>query len=98
MWNLWHGCTKFSEGCRNCYVYRGDSKRGIDSRLIHKTGNFSMPTAKNRAGAYKYPAGMLFYTCFSSDFLHPVCDVWREEAWNMMRERGDCSFFLSQSA
>jgi hypothetical protein len=79
-------------------VYRGDSKRGIDSRLIHKTGNFSLPTAKNRAGEYKYPAGMLFYTCFSSDFLHPACDVWREEAWNMIRERGDCSFFLSQSA
>ena len=22
MWNLWHGCHKWSEGCRHCYVYR----------------------------------------------------------------------------
>ena len=23
-WNPWHGCTKYSEGCRYCYVYRQD--------------------------------------------------------------------------
>lgn len=32
MWNLWHGCHKLSAGCQHCYVYRGDAKRGIDSR------------------------------------------------------------------
>ena len=23
-WNPWHGCTKLSPGCLNCYVYRQD--------------------------------------------------------------------------
>ena len=23
-WNPWHGCTKHSDGCRFCYVYRQD--------------------------------------------------------------------------
>ena len=31
MWNLWHGCHKWSEGCRHCYVYRTDGKYGKDS-------------------------------------------------------------------
>ena len=28
-WNPWHGCTKYSEGCRYCYVYRQDEAYGI---------------------------------------------------------------------
>lgn len=28
MWNLWHGCHKLSAGCKHCYVYRGDARRG----------------------------------------------------------------------
>ncbi|MFW9613746.1 MAG: DUF5131 family protein, partial [Macellibacteroides fermentans] len=31
LWNPWHGCHKLSEGCRHCYVYRGDARRNIDS-------------------------------------------------------------------
>ena len=27
-WNPWHGCTKYSEGCRYCYVYRQDEAYG----------------------------------------------------------------------
>lgn len=43
MWNLWHGCHKFSEGCRYCYVYRGDAKRNVDSSVVVKTKNFDLP-------------------------------------------------------
>ena len=34
MWNLWHGCHKWSEGCRHCYVYRTDGKYGKDSNKV----------------------------------------------------------------
>ena len=27
-WNPWHGCKKYSEGCKNCYVYRMDIRYG----------------------------------------------------------------------
>lgn len=34
------------------------------------------------------------YTCFSSDFFHEAADDWRQDAWNIMRQRSDCQFFM----
>ena len=41
-----------------------------------------------------YDDAATFYTCFTSDFFHPEADTWRPEAWRMMRERSDCSFYM----
>lgn len=93
-WNPWHGCHKLSEGCKNCYVYRGDEKRGIDSSTITQTKNFDLPIRKNRKGEYKIPSGSKVYTCFTSDFFLQDADVWREEAWSMIRKRDDLHFLM----
>lgn len=93
-WNLWHGCHKHSEGCKNCYVYRGDAKRDLDSSLVQKTKRFDIITARKRNGEYKIPGGKMVYTCFTSDFLLEDADSWRIEAWNMIRERRDLGFFF----
>ncbi len=93
-WNLWHGCRKYSAGCKNCYVYRGDAKYDVDSTAVRKTAAFSLPVARGRDGAYKYPSGTCFMTCFTSDFLIEDADAWRDEAWAMIRERSDCSFLF----
>ena len=45
-WNLWHGCTKVSAGCRNCYVYRRDAEFGKDSSIVTKTKAFDLPIRK----------------------------------------------------
>ncbi|MCR5338788.1 MAG: phage Gp37/Gp68 family protein [Lachnospiraceae bacterium] len=97
-WNLWHGCTRASTGCRNCYVYRRDESIGKDPSIVQKTENFDLPvrilkSGKNK-GLYKIPFGSHIWTCFSSDFFHPDADEWRDEAWDMMQERCDCSFFM----
>jgi len=94
MWNLWHGCHKLSAGCKYCYVYRGDSKRGIDSSIISKTKNFDLPVQKKRNGEYKIPSGSLVYTCFTSDFFIKEADQWRAEAWEMIRLRNDLRFMM----
>lgn len=94
MWNLWHGCHKFSEGCRHCYVYRGDAKRDIDSSMVTQTKNFDLPLRKKRNGEYKIPPGTLVYTCFTSDFFVEDADPWRNEAWEMMRLRKDLDFLM----
>lgn len=94
MWNPWHGCHKFSEGCKHCYVYRGDAKRGIDSSLISKTKNFDLPIQKTKNDEYKIPSETMVYTCFTSDFLLKDADEWRVEAWKMMRVRSDLNFML----
>ncbi|MDL2214811.1 phage Gp37/Gp68 family protein [Dysgonomonas sp. OttesenSCG-928-M03] len=94
LWNPWHGCHKLSEGCKYCYVYRGDARRGIDSSILTQTKNFDLPRRKNRKGEYKIPSGSQVYTCFTSDFFHEDADQWRDEAWEMIRERSDLHFLM----
>lgn len=93
-WNLWHGCHKKSEGCANCYVYRRDSKYEIDSNEIKKNKVFDLPIKKNRKGEYKVKPGEFIYTCFTSDFFLEEADEWRVEAWNIIRQRKDCTFLF----
>ena len=93
-WNPWHGCCKISEGCRNCYVYRQDSRHDKDSREVRQTAMFDRPIRRSRDGRFKVPAGEMVYTCFTSDFLLEEADDWRAEAWEMMRIRHDLRFMF----
>lgn len=96
IWNPWHGCTKISSGCRHCYMYRKDAEFGKNSSIVTKTTSFRMPVMRNRKGEYKmHPDDGLVYTCFTSDFFHPDADEWRKEAWDMMRERSDLTFYFA---
>lgn len=97
-WNLWHGCSKVSTGCKHCYMYRKDESVGRDPSIVEKTKSFNLPVSKLRTGVYKgyykIPAGSMIFTCFSSDFFHSDADKWRDDAWNMIRERSDCRFLM----
>lgn len=79
MWNPWRGCHKYSDGCRYCYIHKGDGKRGIDTDTIEKTENFDAPISKDKKGEYKIKSGQIVYVCFSSDFLIEEADAWRKE-------------------
>lgn len=35
IWNPWHGCVKYSEGCKNCYMYVLDKMRNQDGSHIY---------------------------------------------------------------
>ena len=97
MWNPWRGCHKYSEGCKFCYIHKGDSKRGIDTNNIVKTEKFDAPIEKNKKGEYKIKSGQTVYLCFSSDFLLEDADQWRDDCWAMIKERVDLHFiFLSK--
>ena len=97
-WNLWHGCKKVSPGCLHCYMFRRDEEYGKDPTNVHKTGSFNLPVRKFRSGPFKghfrIPAGSTVYTCFTSDFFIEEADTWREDAWDMIRRRPDCTFFM----
>ena len=95
-WNPWHGCTKVSEGCRNCYVYRQDAMRGVgtESSVVRRNADFDLPVRRNRRGGWKIPAGSVVFTCFTSDFLLDAADGWRAEAWDMIRMRHDVTFYF----
>ena len=93
MWNPWRGCKKCSEGCLHCYIHKGDAKRGIDTSHIVKTKDFYKPIQKLKNGNYKMKAGLV-YLCFSTDFLIEEADAWRQECWQMIKERSDCTFLF----
>lgn len=94
MWNPWRGCHKYSEGCRFCYIHKGDYKRGIDTNQIVKTDKFYAPIMKNKKGDYKIKSGQIVYLCFLTDFLLEDADQWRAECWEMIKERSDLTFIF----
>ena len=95
MWNPWHGCKKKSEGCNNCYVYYFDKQRGCDASKIYKIkNNFNYPLQKDRNGQYKIKSGEAVGTCLTSDFFLEEADVWRDDVWNIIKQRPDVVFFI----
>jgi protein gp37 len=84
-----------SEGCLNCYVYFLDRRYGRDTSIVtrSKTG-FNLPITKNRLKEYKVLSGTTIAVCLNSDFFIEDADPWRDEAWAIMKERSDCSFFI----
>lgn len=94
MWNPWRGCHRYSEGCRYCYIHKGDYKRGIDTDIITKSEKINAPLAKDKSGRYKMKSGQTVYLCFSTDFLIEEADKWRGECWDIIRERPDLHFIF----
>ena len=92
-WDPWRGCHRCSEGCRFCYIHKGDAKRGINTNDIVRSDKFNRPIEKKKNGEYKMAAGLV-YLCFSSDFLLEDADEWRGEAWKIIKERSDCTFLF----
>lgn len=95
IWNPWHGCIKKSEGCRHCYMYFIDKQRNLDgSRIFKVKNNFDYPLHKDKTGAYKIKSGEHLRVCMTSDFFLSEADIWRKEAWDIIRQRPDVAFFL----
>ena len=95
IWNPWHGCKKCSEGCQNCYMYYLDALRDKNGGEIYRTkAGFRYPLSRDRSGAYKVKSGEMLRVCMTSDFFLAEADLWREEAWDIIRQRPDVKFFL----
>lgn len=98
MWNPWRGCHRYSEGCKYCYIHKGDAKRGVDTELIVKTSKMTAPIERyvrgKNAGRYKMGENQTVYVCFSSDFLIEEADAWRGECWEIIKQRPDLNFLF----
>lgn len=94
MWNPWRGCHRYSEGCRFCYIHKGDAKRGVDTGEIVRTENFDAPVVRKKNGEYRMKPGQLVYLCFSTDFLLEDADEWRGRCWETIKERSDLNFLF----
>ena len=77
-WNPWCGCTKVSPGCAHCYMFREQRMYGRDPEIVTRSKTkFSDPL--------KWKEGRLIFTCSWSDWFHEAADVWRPEAWEIIR-------------
>jgi len=94
MWSPWRGCHKYSNGCKYCYIHKGDYKRSIDTNIITMTKNFDAPILKNKNGEYKMKPGQLVYLCFQTDFLIEEADIWRDKCWKIIKQRQDLNFLF----
>ncbi len=95
IWNPWHGCRKYSEGCENCYMYYLDSERDRDGSEIYKVkNNFNLPVKRDRKGNYKVKSGATLHVCLTSDFFLEEADAWRDDVWAMIKEREDVNFII----
>lgn len=94
VWRPWHGCHRYSEGCKFCYIHKGDAKRAVDTNVIERSDKFYAPIVKNKKGEYKMKSGQLVNMCFDTDFLIEEADQWRIECWKMIKERSDLTFLF----
>ena len=93
-WTPWRGCHRQSEGCRYCYIHKGDARRGVDTNQVVRSEHFYAPLEKKANGEWKMKGGQIVYVCFSSDFFVEDADPWRAEAWQIIRQRPDLHFLF----
>jgi protein gp37 len=77
-WNPWHGCKKVSAGCKFCYMYRDKERYGQTPTAVLKS-----KTKFNEPMRWKEP--QLVFTCSWSDWFIEEADVWRPEAWEVIK-------------
>jgi protein gp37 len=84
--NFWVGCHRISEGCKNCYMFLEQQRRGIDPTSIRRcTTTWGKPLRWQREAA-KAGEFKSVFACSYSDFFLPEADEWRDDAWDLIRE------------
>lgn len=93
-WNPWRGCDKVSPGCAHCYMFTQQRAYGRDPSVVVRCGDstFYAPLRSRKWREPELPAGSLVFTCSWSDWFHEDADPWRDEAWDVIRQRPDLVF------
>lgn len=89
-WNPWQGCTKVSDGCKNCYMYREKTRYGQDPFTVIR----SKPHTFNAPLKWNLPERSRIFVCSWSDFYHVDADGWRNEAWELIRSLPQYDFLI----
>jgi len=85
-WEPWSGCKPISEACNNCYYYSQHSSKFKKSR-VQKANDFYNSVSR-------IPQGKLVATCFMTDFFIEGADEFRNDAWNIIKNRDDLIFII----
>lgn len=87
-WNPITGCTKISDGCKNCYAY------AISQRF--SDGDFSVSYIRRRLEEpKKIKKPSRIFLCSMSDFFHDeVKAEWQEQILKVVKECSQHTFFV----
>ncbi|MCI0445549.1 phage Gp37/Gp68 family protein [bacterium] len=79
-WNPHIGCHRISAGCARCYMFRDMPRFGKDPNVVQRTkdATFYAPL--------KWKKPSLVFTCSWSDFFIEEADLWRGDAWEVIRK------------
>lgn len=95
-WNPWYGCSKCSDGCKNCYLESLSKLYDKDFNEVRKSiSNFRNLWKKDEYRDFIIPAGEIINVCETSDFFIEEADDWRVEAWKMIKDRDDLHFIIN---
>jgi protein gp37 len=82
-YNPWYGCHKKSPGCRNCFA-----------EYVLKEHFNKVTKAKSFYNIKTYPQKSKIMVALLSDFYISDADDWRDEVWEMIKDRSDCEFTI----
>lgn len=85
-WNAWQSCTRISEGCAFCYMFRDKERYGQDPELVTR----SKPATFNRPLKWKEP--LKIFTNSWSDVFHKDAEAWLPDFWDIIRKCPQHSF------
>ncbi len=76
-------------------MFHLDAKRDRDGGVIYRgKTTFNLPLKRDRAGNFKVPDNTRLRVCMTSDFFLAEADEWRDEAWEIIRQRSGVLFWL----
>lgn len=84
-WNPVHGCSKISEGCRNCYAARQSQQyehttkpwtvEHADENVMHQRHHLEYPDDKDPMRIFVNSMSDLFHENVPFDYIHDIFDV-----------------------
>lgn len=91
-WNPWRGCSKVSPGCAHCYMFRDQRRYGKDPEVVVRAADNTFYAPVRAKKWRELPAGAMVFTCSWSDWFHADADEWRDDAWEVVRQRPDLTW------
>lgn len=91
-YNPWRGCSKVSPGCAHCYMFTEQRRYGRDPEVVTRCADATFYAPLRKRAWRDLPAGALVFTCSWSDWFHEAADPWRDEAWDVLRQRPDLTW------
>jgi protein gp37 len=84
--NFWWGCNKVNRMCKHCYIGPIMKRGGYEpfQGPMRTSLSWDNPPRWDRA-AQKSGERHRVFTCSMSDFFHPGADLWRPEAWQIIK-------------